>query len=210
MLVLLQTPLFAQHVEWADQVLDYSSQRGPRQYSAEQALGEPNKCPATGDSPCAWVPVTQPNEGPREEWIKVGFDEPMRFEQVAVAENFYPGAIEKIILFDDEDRRRDSMVYRPHWDGIDAKVSHWTFMARTNYAVSAVEIVTQPGLLSGQNEIDAIAISDSTEKIEAEINVAKNVNVGPRENLGPSINSVYDEVLPVISPDGKTLYVTRG
>ncbi len=213
LLVLLQTPLFAQHVEWADQVLDYSSQRGPKQYSAEQALGVPNKCPTTGDSPCAWVPMTQPNEGPREEWIKVGFDEPMKIEQVAVAENFYPGAIEKIILFDDEDRRRDSVVYRPQYDNIFAKMKHWTFMSHTNYAVSAVEIVTQPGLLPGQNEIDAIAISDSHNLIGdpliSFINVAKNVNVGPRENLGPNINSVYDEVLPVISPDGKTLYVDR-
>ncbi len=209
LLVLLQTPLFAQHVEWADQVLDYSSQRSAKQYSAEQALGVPNKCPATGDSPCAWVPMTPPNEGPHEEWIKVSFDEPMKIQQVAVAENFYPGAIEKIILFDNEDRRRDSAVYHPHYDIIDAKVSHWIFATRTAYAVSAVEIVTQPGLLPGQNEIDAIAISDSHEKIEAEINVAKNVTVGPRESLGPNINSIYDEVLPVISPDGKTLYVDR-
>jgi outer membrane protein OmpA-like peptidoglycan-associated protein len=29
------------------------------------------------------------------------------------------------------------------------------------------------------------------------------------ENLGPSINSVYDEINPVISPDGKTLFFTR-
>lgn len=30
-----------------------------------------------------------------------------------------------------------------------------------------------------------------------------------RENLGPLINSAYDEVLPIISPDGKTLYFVR-
>ncbi len=30
-----------------------------------------------------------------------------------------------------------------------------------------------------------------------------------RENLGSHINSVYDEVLPIISPDGKTLYFVR-
>jgi outer membrane protein OmpA-like peptidoglycan-associated protein len=211
-LILITTPLFAQHVQWANQVLEYSSQRGAKQYSAEQALGEPNKCPATGDSPCAWVPMTGPNEGPREEWIKVGFDQPMKIQQVAIAENFYPGAIEKIILFDGEDRKRDSMVYSPHYDGIDAKVAHWNLVP-LRYAVSAVEIVTQPGLLPGQNEIDAIAISDSHDKIgepmTSLINVAQNVNVGPRENLGPNINSIYDEVLPVISPDGKTLYVDR-
>jgi OmpA-OmpF porin, OOP family len=212
LLILIHTPLFAQHVQWANQVLEYSSQKSAKQYSAEQALGKPDKCPASGDSPCAWVPMTGPNEGPREEWIKVGFDNPMKIQQVAIAENFYPGAIEKIILYDDEDRKRDSIVYSPHYDGIDAKVAHWNFVS-LRYAVSAVEIVTQPGLLPGQNEIDAIAISDSHDKIgepmTSLINVAENVHVGPRENLGPNVNSIYDEVLPVISPDGKTLYVDR-
>lgn len=211
--VLISTPVFAQHVQWANQILGFSSERGTKEYSAKQVLGKPNKCPATGDSPCAWIPLTGPNDGPVEEWIKVGFDRPMKIQQVAIAENFYPGAIEKIILYDDEDRKRDSVVYSPHYEQIDSKVEHWTFMSHTNYEVSAVEIVTQPGLLPGQNEIDAIAISDARDQIgdpmTSFINVARNVNVGPRENLGPTINSIYDEVLPVISPDGKTLYVDR-
>ncbi len=205
---ILSKPVLAQHVEWASEVLEFSSQKGLKGYSAQQALGKPNKCPATGDSPCAWCALTGPNEGPIEEWIKVSFDDPMRIQQVAVAQNSYPGAIEKIILFDKNDRRRDSIVRPPHFDGIVSKVFHWTFQ-RTMYQVASVEIVVQPGLLPGQNEIDAIAISDSPSEVEAEINVAENVKVGPRENLGPNINSPYDEVLPVISPDGKTLYVDR-
>ena len=206
------SPIRAQHVEWASEVLGYSSQKAPYgspQYSAEQVLGKPNKCPATGDSPCAWLPASDPDQGTQEEWIKVGYTNPMKIQQVAIAENYYPGAIEKIILFDDNDRKRDSAVYQPHFDGIEAKVFTWRFMPRTMYEVSAVEIVLQPGLVQGPNEIDAIGISDLTTPIQAEINVAPNVNVGPRENLGPNINSVYDEVLPVISPDGKTLYVDR-
>ncbi|MFI5201093.1 MAG: OmpA family protein [Candidatus Kapaibacterium sp.] len=208
----LAPPIHAQHIEWASEVLGYSSQKAPygsHQYSAEQVLGKPNKCPATGDSPCAWLPANDPEQGTQEEWIKVGFTDPMKIQQVAIAENYYPGAIEKIILFDDNDRKRDSVVYQPHFDGIDAKVAHWLFEPRTRYNVAAVELVLQPGLVPGPNEIDAIAISDLTTPIQAEINVAPNVNVGPRENLGPNINSVYDEVLPVISPDGKTLYVDR-
>ena len=205
-------PLRAQHVEWASEVLGYSSQKPPYgapQNSAEQVLGKPNKCPATGDSPCAWLPANDPDQGTQEEWIKVGFPSPMKIQQVAIAENYYPGAVEKIILFDDNDRKRDSVVYQPHFDGIEAKVAHWVFEPRTKYNVTAVEIVLQPGLVQGPNEIDAIAISDLTAPIQAEINVAPNVNVGPRQNLGPNINSVYDEVLPVISPDGRTLFVDR-
>ncbi len=205
-------PLYAQHTEWANEVLGYSSEKaayGDPQYSADQVLGKPNKCPATGDSPCAWLPSNDPDQGTQEEWIKVGYANPMKIQQIAVAENYYPGAIEKIILFAEDGRRRDSVVYRPRFDGIEAKVAHWIFEPRTRYNVAAVEVVLQPGLVPGPNEIDAIGISDLTTPIEAEINVAPNVNVGPRENLGPNINSVYDEVLPVISPDGKTLYVDR-
>ncbi len=213
MMFFLAAPVFAQHIQWANQLLGYSSQKSAREYSAQQVLGKPNKCPATGDSPCAWIPSTGPNQGPTEEWVKVGFADAMKIQQVAVAQNFYPGAIEKIILYDDEDRKRDSMVYSPHYELPDAKIDHWTFNLPTRYLVSAVEIVVQPGLLPGQNEIDAIAISDSKtligDPMTSFINVARNVNVGPRENLGPNINSVYDEVLPVISPDGKTLYVDR-
>ena len=188
---LFTSSLHAQHVEWASEVLGYSTQKAPygaKQYSADQVLGKPNKCPATGDSPCAWLPASDPDQGMQEEWIKVGFSDPMKIQQVAVAENYYPGAIEKIILFDDNDRKRDSVVYQPHFDGIEAKVAHWIFQPRTRYEVTAVEIVLQPGLVQGPNEIDAIAISDLTTPLQAEINVAPNVNVGPRENLGPSIN----------------------
>src|SRR5581483_8955447 len=201
--------LYAQHVEWASQLIDFSSQKSEKQYSAAQVLGKPNACPATGDSPCAWRPASDPDMGMQEEWVKVGFDEPMKIQQVAVAENFYPGAIEKVILYADRDRPRDSGIFAPHFDGINAKVWSWRFMPRTMYAVAAVRIVLQPGLVQGPNEIDAIAISDGTEAVQAEINVAPNVNVGVRENLGPNINSPYDEVLPVISPDGKTLFVDR-
>ena len=30
-----------------------------------------------------------------------------------------------------------------------------------------------------------------------------------KENFGSAVNTVYDEILPVISPDGKTLYFCR-
>jgi len=194
------------HIEWASEVIDFSSQKSPKEFSADQVLGVPN---STGDSPCSWRPLNDPDMGNFEEYVKVGFERPMKIQQVAIAENFYPGAIEKIILFDDKDRRRDSVVYTPHFDGINAKIAHWRFATRTYYQVSAVEVVLQPGLVPGPNEIDAIAISDQFPEIQAEVNVAPNVKVGPRENLGPAINSASDELYPVIAPDGNTLFIVR-
>jgi outer membrane protein OmpA-like peptidoglycan-associated protein len=198
----------AQTVEWASAVLGVSSQKSNREYSANQVLGKPNKCPATGDSPCVWLPANDPDQGTAEEWVKVGYAKPMKIMQVGIAENFYPGAVERVILYDDHDRERANFAYTPKPDGLTAKVQHVTF-EMTSYPVAAVKIVLQPGLVPGPNEIDAIGISDNNAPIQAEINLAQNVIVEPRENLGAGINSPYDEVLPVISPDGKTLYVDR-
>lgn len=42
------------------------------------------------------------------------------------------------------------------------------------------------------------------------INLVKNINPNYRKkNLGKNINSKYSEIAPIISPDGKTLYVAR-
>lgn len=200
-----------EHVQWASEVLEVSSEvhrAGEKGYGADQALGKPNKCPAPGDSPCAWAPANDGDAGNAEEWIKVGFERPMKIVQVVVAENANPDAVSKIVLYDEKDRERDSYASTPEAQG-SASHTHHLIINRTTYNVAAVKIVMQPGLVPGPNEIDAIGISDTWEKVEAQINISPDIHVGNRENLGPGVNSQYDEVLPVISPDGKTLFVDR-
>src|SRR5690349_13530869 len=80
-------------VQWANEVISFSSQVGSKEYSAEQVLGRPNKCPASGDSPCAWVGKSDGQFGGKEERIKVSYKKPMQIQQVAIAENFNPGAV---------------------------------------------------------------------------------------------------------------------
>lgn len=41
---------YTQTLQWADKVLEFSSQITPGQYSAEQALGKPNVLPAGGQT----------------------------------------------------------------------------------------------------------------------------------------------------------------
>jgi outer membrane protein OmpA-like peptidoglycan-associated protein len=209
LLLLLAGSAAAQHVQWASEVLDVSGEArrpGQKGYGADQALGKPNKCPAPGDSPCAWLASADASSS--EAWIKVGFERPTKIVQVVVAENFNPDAISKIILYDERDKERDSYTSQPESQGIGPHMHH-LIINRTTYNVAAVKIVLQAGVVTGPSEIDAIGISDAFDKVEAEINVAPDIQVGPRENLGPGVNSQYDEVLPVISPDGKTLYVDR-
>ena len=74
----------AQEVQWASKVLDFSSQFSEYQYSATQVLGKPDVLPDFGDNPNAWFP-SRPN---RTSFIKVGFDHPMKVQQIAIAEVF--------------------------------------------------------------------------------------------------------------------------
>ena len=197
------------HVQWASKVIFYTSQLGSKGYSAQQVLGKPNKCPDAGDSPCAWAAAHDGPEGGGEEHLKVGYSKPMHIRQVAIAENFNPGAVQIVYAFDVEGTRH--VVYRgdPHSAGVASRVMNVIFPI-TDYEVNAVEIILQCGLVDGWNEIDAIGISESADSVVAEINIAPNMDPNPaRENLGSAVNSPYDEVLPVISPDGKTLFIDR-
>jgi OmpA-OmpF porin, OOP family len=203
------TLLFAQEVQWASQVISFSSELNRPRFSAEQVLGRPNKCPAWGDSPMAWAGKADRDYSNTEERIKVGFAKPMQIQQVAIAENYNPGAVSKVILTDEQNK--EYVIFEGEAAPVAAysRVMNVTFL-RTSYKVKAVEIVLQVGKVQGINQIDAIGIADTKTPVKAEPNVAKGATIeGKRENLGPNINSRFDEVLPVISPDGKTLYVDR-
>ena len=207
-ILLCAVTAFAQDVQWASEVISFSSEVSPKEYSAKQALGRPNKCPSTGDSPCAWVSKSDGRAG-GEERIKVGFAKPMQIQQVAIAENFNPGAVQQVIVYDLQDKPNRVYYGEPGAAGTKARVMN-VFFTRTSYKVKAVEVILQTGKVPGYNEIDAIGISDSKTPVEAKINTITNSKVvGSKENLGYNINSQFDEVFPVISPDGKTLYFDR-
>ena len=198
-----------QEVQWASEVISYSSQAGTKEYSAQQVLGKPNKCPASGDSPCAWFGKTDGIFGGKEEHIKVGYKKPMQIQQVAIAENYNPGAVEKVILYDTKDVPHTVYHGEAAPTGQQSRVMSVTFL-KTEYKVKAVEIFLQCGKVPGFNEIDAIGIANTRTPVKAEINVAPDSKMeGKKENLGAGVNSQYDEVYPVISPDGKSLYFDR-
>ena len=53
--------------------------------------------------------------------------------------------------------------------------------------------------------VDYMKITESAKKIEIE----NTIGGTKKENMGLTINSPYSEIAPIISPDGKTLYVAR-
>lgn len=208
--------LFAQEahvVQWASEVIAFSSedQSEPnnKRYKAVQVLGKPNKLPAGGRSAVAWAPASE--ENPDGEWIKVAFENPQKIRQVVIAENYNPGAINRITLYDEVGNE-----YPAIYDVMNVtKVGNGSRMfsiqiAETEFEVKSVKIDLQTDQVLGLNQIDAIGISNSFDPVYAEINLPENLDIQNRpESLGANINSIHLEVSPIISPDGKILYFTR-
>lgn len=199
----------AQTVEWASEIVRFSTEVSRTQYSSKQALGPPNKLPATGESVVAWSPSTPDN--PNGEFIHVKFAQPMHVKQIAIGENNGPGAVKEIILFSTDGEKHS--VYKnenvqPEYITGGRMFRH--FIPLTDYMVDEVKIILNTKAIAGMNQIDCIGISDSDVPITAKINEAVyDENIPAPENLGPNINSTADDMFAFISPDGQTLYFTR-
>lgn len=208
-------PTFSQKVCWASKVLEFSSERvipfQTTEYKAIQALGKPNVLPNITESTAAWQP-SQP-DSPSVEYITVGFDTLMPIRQVAVAENFGQGCINKILAIDSKSTVH--ILYQAPENQINevkdkGKMLNVILPEMTSYSISAIKLILNTEKIKGPNQIDAIGISDSTEPIKAVIRVAADAPKEVyRENLGKGVNSRHQEFAPVISSDGKTLFYTR-
>jgi outer membrane protein OmpA-like peptidoglycan-associated protein len=213
--LLLFLPVFmgvnAQTVQWASRVIGFSSElsslKTPRQYAAQQVLGKPNKLPITGNSPCAWSPASEASTG--EEWIKVGYRTPVKIKQIGVAENFNGGAITKIFAYDPQDKEYLVFTNRKDTTHVNGRMLN-IYLKETPYKVAALKIVLDTRRIAGYNQIDAVGIGTTMDPIRPVVNVIKDAPIqAKKENLGRTVNGPFDEICPVISPDGKTLYFTR-
>lgn len=196
---------YAQNVQWASEVLEVSSQISEMQYSARQALKAPNVLPAGGENPNAWTP-DRPN---REEFIKVGFAEPMRIRQIAIAESYNPSAVSAIYAYDT--KGNEYLIERLTPEALPAPSRMLNiFIERTDYDVAAIKVVVNGKALPGYHSIDAIGISRSRTPITVDVNVAADVNPDISiQRLSNAINSQYEELKPLLSPDGNTLFFSR-
>ena len=198
-------------IQWANNVIDVSSfyKTGNKtQFLPIQVLGKPNKLPAFGTSGVAWSPELEDN---LKEFIRVNYKKADYIQQVAVGESFNPGTITTIHLYDSlgtEHLIYENLEPKPIIGSLGRMFN--VFFTMTTYKVKDVKITLNTKSVSGYNHIDAIGISNLKDSIKAIINtISQTEQILPKENLGSTINSTTDELLPVISPNGKTLYFTR-
>ena len=195
-------------VQWASKVLGVSSEcplGNQGQYMAKQVIGKPSKLPQAESGGTAWR--TKSEDG-GEEWIKVGFDNPLNVRQIAIAQNYKPGCVTKIILSDNQGNEQVISTFNPAL--LTKPLLLINLPIATKFKVSSLQLFLNTKKVKGWNEIDAIGISENNLPIKASINLVAGVPAKLKaENLGINVNSGTNEVAPVISPDGKTLYFTR-
>jgi OmpA-OmpF porin, OOP family len=195
----------AQVVQWADKVIEFSSELTAGQYAAEQALGKPNVLPAGGQSPSAWAP-DRPN---RKEFLKLGFSNPLNIQQVAIAESHNPSAIYRILAYDPSGKEYELMTLNPQVVPLKGRMLN-VFVEKTAYKVAAIKIEFDGAAVGDYFGIDAVAISDSKYTIIPDIPKPQLLASGIAiEGLDKNVNSEYSEYNPLLSPDGKTLYFSR-
>ena len=197
--------LNAQIVQWATEVLEFSSELTPLQYSAKQVLGKPNVLPAGGQSPNAW----SPDMPKQKEFIKLGFKRPLNIRQIAIAESHNPSALTNVYIYDESGKEYHINTLNPMVVPLKGRMLN-IFMEPTSFRVAAVKLEFDGSVLTDYFGIDAVAISDSGYPIIADIPSMQLLSSGILiESLDQNVNSEYKELSPVLSPDGKTLYFSR-
>ncbi|PKL85268.1 MAG: hypothetical protein CVV22_09025 [Ignavibacteriae bacterium HGW-Ignavibacteriae-1] len=194
--------------QWATRVVDFSSQYGNREFSPREILGKPSVMPDFGKSPAAWL-VKYPSS--KTEWIRLEFDNPIYIKQILINENFNPGAIVKIVIYDS--LGRGYQIYSnnspmPRQNSL--KPSRF-YGDTIKFRSKELKIELNLFNYLEDYQIDAVAISSSIDPIPIEVNLPKNATAKPivKDNLGPMVNSKWRELAPIISSDGNTLFFTR-
>lgn len=198
---------YGQQVFWANQVIQFSSQYGNKAFSAQQVLGPPNALPTYGKSMVAWAPDVKGNRAS----ITVSFEKATQVQQIAVGENLLAGSIEKIFLTDT--RGIEHLVYnnpnpQPKTPDVADMFNH--YIPLTPYRVQRLRLELNYANFRNIPQIDCIGISADKKRVVPKINTIQYTSFVPNpENLGSNINSPYHDMLPIISPDDRTLYFAR-
>jgi hypothetical protein len=204
--------LYAQKIQWASKIISVSSEYTDpllaKEFKAIHVLGRPSKYPKFQNSPSAWQSLTPDN--PAGEYIIVGFDTTQIVKQVAIFENFGAGSISRIDALDNNNKLYLLKEFPSPYAKANGQVTYVQLPVSTPYKVRGIKISMNSERIKGFSQIDAVAISDEDKSVEESVRLVPEPNAMYfKENLGNAINSAYNEICPVVSPDGKKIYFTR-
>jgi outer membrane protein OmpA-like peptidoglycan-associated protein len=200
---------------WASRVIAFSAQAGQESFAADKVLSKPD-AEAGKLSPNAWMPrlklSEKKSEEPTRDWISLGFSNPIEAEQVWLVQNFRQAPVREVwgrlgsadwTLLGDKLESSDSTT-------ANSKSHYQTLALDSSLWLDALLLVFETDADQPLFQLDAVAISNHKGDIHPKPRLGAPIDSSlTAENLGPQINSFFDEVFPVISPDGRTLYFDR-
>lgn len=199
-------------IHWADTLISFSSEyvweQNSKAYKPLQALGKPSVLPGRNiSSECAWMPSAE-NYG--LEYLIVGLRNPITASQVIINENLNPGSIVTINLMDSNENVLADFNNAAGFKNRNRDYPLILRFQKTNAKVSYIKIILKTDIFRGYEQIDAVGISEEhlDYLIKPDIIVNSEINQ-QKEKLSMNVNSYSDELVPLITPDGKTLYFTR-
>ncbi|CAN5909684.1 hypothetical protein BH11MYX2_BH11MYX2_12520 [soil metagenome] len=139
--------------QWASSVRGVSTQYTAANWSAAKVLGAPNVYPAAGDNVNAWASLGADDS---DEWIEVGFAQPVQASAVEIYETYNPGAIRSIELITANGERITGYEGTPA-AGQGSNVLRAP-LGCTQQPIAAVRVNIASTQVAGWNEIDAIGL----------------------------------------------------
>jgi OmpA-OmpF porin, OOP family len=167
---ILSTQTFSQEsrIFWADKLEFQYNAFSPdaNEYSGLATLGAPD-AEAGKLSPRAFRMKTEKSYGR----LVVSFDQPREISQVWIVENFLPGRITKVIIFDEDNNKYAAYDGQPQ--ALSESSRNFVLdMGKTSYKVWKIEININTINHPGWSQIDAIGVS-SISKAEAQDELQK-------------------------------------
>ena len=142
-------------MQWASTVRGFSSQYSEANWSAQRVLGAPDVYPQHGDLVNAWA---SRGADDADEWIEVGYAQPMRASAVEIYETFNPGAVTAIELVTASGKHISAYQAAPLANGQRANKLR-AEVACTDEPVVAVNVRIASRQVAGWNELDAIGLA---------------------------------------------------
>ena len=146
--------------QWADSVIDYSSEYSTGSWSAAQVLGAPDTF-SYGDIATSWAPSSANGT---MEYLTLGFNTAVYANGAMIRETMGNGFVTQIDVLDTLD------VFHTVWAGTDTSLPgvpfnftvNWT---QTNYLVKGLKIHVSTDATASWEEIDAVQLSGYTTSV---------------------------------------------
>ncbi len=207
--LLMSIKCFPLKIQWAHEVVFQYNQFSESEYSANTVLGKPDAEPFGQISKNAFRLNAECGYGT----MTLGFENPQQVSQVVIVENYLPGQVGKVILYDTDGNTY--IIYEATGKKLNQRFNVLSInINKTPYKVEKVAVHLNTYVNKGWSQIDAVGISE--EIFEGEVipgsaasEPEEIVFLATKERLSNNVNTKYLESKPVITPDGRILYFAR-